>query len=125
MRDGRFSGRLILNQPAGYRFEVCLTPGLAELDPMDRDKPKSRLVSLDQFRGYTIAGMDLVNFVGRFVVSPYLFKHHNTFCSYADTIMPHFLFAVGFSFRLSFGRRELAQGAAAAYLRVLRRLLGL
>lgn len=87
--------------------------------------PKQRLVSLDQFRGYTIAGMDMVNFIGRFVVTPYLFKHHNTFCSYADTIMPHFLFAVGFSFRLSFGRRALAQAKSASYIRVLRRLVGL
>jgi predicted acyltransferase len=86
---------------------------------------KPRLASLDQFRGYTIAGMDLVNFLGGFVVSPYLVKHHNTFCSYADTIMPHFMFAVGFSFRLSFGRRALTEGTVSAYLRVLRRLAGL
>src|SRR5579863_1202889 len=86
---------------------------------------KRRLVSLDQFRGYTIAGMFLVNFVGGFAVGPFLTKHHNTFCSYADTIMPHFLFAVGFSFRLSFGRRALTQGTRAAYLRVARRLIGL
>jgi len=87
--------------------------------------PKPRIVSLDQFRGYTIAGMFLVNFVGGFTVSPYLWKHHNTFCSYADTIMPHFLFAVGFGFRLSFGRRALTQGTHAAMLRVVRRLIGL
>lgn len=87
--------------------------------------PKQRLVSLDQFRGYTIVGMDTVNLIGRFAVSPYLFKHHNTFCSYADTIMPHFLFAVGFAFRLSFGRRELGRAKAASYVRVLWRLVGL
>ena len=27
---------------------------------------KSRIVSLDQFRGYTVAGMLLVNFIGGF-----------------------------------------------------------
>lgn len=84
-----------------------------------------RITSLDQFRGYTIAGMFLVNFIGGFTVSPFLMKHHNTFCSYADTIMPHFLFAVGFAFRLSFGRRALRLGSNAAYGRVVRRLLGL
>ena len=26
---------------------------------------------------------------------PAVFKHHNTYCSYADTIMPQFFFAVG------------------------------
>lgn len=86
---------------------------------------KPRIVSLDQFRGYTIAGMFVVNFIGGFTVSPFLFRHHNTFCSYADTIMPHFLFGVGFAFRLSFGRRALTQGVRTAYLRVVRRLIGL
>jgi len=84
-----------------------------------------RIVSLDQFRGYTLVGMFIVNFIGGFTVSSFLLKHHNTFCSYADTIMPHFLFAVGFAYRLSFGRRALTQSAGAAYLRVVRRLIGL
>ena len=29
-------------------------------------KEKTRIASLDQFRGYTVAGMFLVNFVGAF-----------------------------------------------------------
>ena len=62
-----------------------------------------RIISLDQFRGYTVLGMFLVNFVGGFEATHYLLKHHNTFCSYSDTIMPQFLFAVGFAFRLTFG----------------------
>jgi hypothetical protein len=86
---------------------------------------KTRIVSLDQFRGYTVAGMFLVNFLGAYTVCPLVLRHHNTYCSYADTIMPHFLFAVGFAFRLTFGRRVATQGAAAAHFRVVRRLLGL
>jgi hypothetical protein len=88
-------------------------------------KEKVRLVSLDQFRGYTVAGMILVNFLGAFYVTPTLLKHHNTFCSYADTIMPQFFFAVGFAFRLTFGRRETTEGLVPAYGRVVRRFLGL
>jgi hypothetical protein len=84
-----------------------------------------RIISLDQFRGYTLVGMFIVNFIGGFTVSSSLLKHHNTFCSYADTIMPHFLFAVGFAYRLSFGRRVLRQSATSAYLRVAKRLIGL
>ena len=38
-------------------------------------------------------------------VVPAIFKHHNTYCSYADTIMPQFFFAVGFAYRLTFLRR--------------------
>jgi uncharacterized membrane protein YeiB len=49
---------------------------------------QGRIVSLDQFRGYTLLGMFFVNFCGRFEVIPAVFKHHNTYCSYADTIMP-------------------------------------
>jgi predicted acyltransferase len=84
-----------------------------------------RIVSLDQFRGYTVAGMFLVNFLGSYAAVPYILKHHHDYCSYADTIMPHFLFAVGFAFRLTFERRVQREGAPAAYGRVIRRLLGL
>lgn len=91
----------------------------------DLNPPRQRLASLDQFRGYTVAGMFLVNFIGYFAVAPFLCKHHLTFNSYADTIMPQFFFAVGFSFRLSFGRRVHEQGTAKAYLHMIRRLLGL
>ena len=84
-----------------------------------------RISSLDQFRGYTVAGMLLVNFLGGFYACPAILKHHHDYCSYADTIMPHFLFAVGFAFRLTFERRVEREGARAAYGRVVRRLLGL
>lgn len=60
----------------------------------------TRILSLDQFRGYTVAGMFLVNFIGGFQAVHDVFKHHNTYNSYADTIMPHFFFAVGFAMRL-------------------------
>jgi len=45
----------------------------------------ARLVSLDQFRGYTVLGMFVVNFLGGFTVTPALLKHHNTYFSYADS----------------------------------------
>lgn len=85
----------------------------------------SRIDSLDQFRGYTVAGMFLVNFLGGFAAVPYVLKHHHDYCSYADTIMPHFLFAVGFAFRLTFEKRVAREGLRVAYGRVVRRLLGL
>lgn len=66
----------------------------------------TRIASLDQFRGYTVAGMFLVNFIGRFAAVHDIFKHHNTYNSYADTIMPHFFFAVGFAMRLGFLRKR-------------------
>ena len=54
-------------------------------------------------------------------------KHHNghPYFSYADTIMPSFMFAAGFSFRLTALRRLAQIGPAAAYRRFLVRSLGL
>lgn len=77
-----------------------------------------RIQSLDQFRGYTVAGMFLVNFIGGFAAVHDVFKHHNTYNSYADTIMPHFFFAVGFAMRL--GANKGTKGPD-----FLRRALGL
>ncbi|AMV29479.1 Acyltransferase family protein [Gemmata sp. SH-PL17] len=98
------------------------------LAPPPNSAESARLVSLDQFRGYTVLGMLLVNFVGSFAVIktqlPVL-AHHHTYCSYADTIMPQFLFAVGFAFRLTFVKRLVAVGAQAAYWHAVRRNLGL
>ena len=87
-------------------------------------KPE-RLASLDQFRGYTVVGMLLVNYFGNYKVCPQVLKHTHDYCSYADTIMPQFLFAVGFALRLSFGRRMKNQGSLVDYSRMIRRLLGL
>ena len=81
-----------------------------------------RVLSLDQFRGYTVAGMFVVNFVGGFAAMPDVLKHHNSYCSYADTIMPQFLFAVGFALRLVVLRNRAKLGAAAAYGRAVRRI---
>ena len=97
-----------------------ITPPLKLLET-----PIQRLVALDQFRGYTVAGMLLVNFIGGYAACPKILQHSNNYISYADTIMPQFLFAVGFAFRLTFGRRLELQGTAAAYQRVVWRLLGL
>ncbi len=87
--------------------------------------PRRRIASLDQFRGYTVVGMLLVNFIGGFHVVPAILKHHNTYCSYADTIMPQFFFAVGFAYRLTFLRRLGEAGVWAATRAVLKRNLGL
>jgi predicted acyltransferase len=84
-----------------------------------------RLASLDQFRGYTVLAMFAVNFVGGLANVPNGLKHHHTYCSFADTIMPQFLFAVGFGMRLSFLRRRETDGAKKAYLHFLGRCLGL
>jgi predicted acyltransferase len=87
--------------------------------------PASRIISLDQFRGCTVLGMLLVNFVGSFAVTPAILKHHHTYCSYADTIMPAFFFAVGFAYRLTYLRHLQTDGMLGAWWKVIRRCLGL
>jgi predicted acyltransferase len=87
----------------------------------------ARIVSMDQFRGYTVAGMFLVNFVGGLAAFPEVLKHHNghPYFSYADSIMPSFMFAAGFSYRLSALRRFAKLGAARAYGHFVLRSLAL
>jgi predicted acyltransferase len=88
----------------------------------------SRIASLDQFRGYTVAGMCLVNFLAPFLGAPAQLKHNESWFSYADSIMPSFFFAVGYSFRLTYLRRRTTTTwfqTARTYLRRSLVLFGL
>lgn len=85
------------------------------------NSPSQRIVSMDQFRGYAVAGMFLVNFFGGLEVTHQLLRHNNTHFSWADSIMPGFLFACGFSYRLSILRKIPQVGRAATYAGILRR----
>jgi predicted acyltransferase len=87
--------------------------------------PTGRIDSMDQFRGYTVAGMFVVNFLGDLAAVHAVFKHHNTYFSYADTIMPSFMFACGFAYRLTVLRRLREMGAGRTYARGVSRSLGL
>jgi predicted acyltransferase len=87
-----------------------------------------RIASLDQFRGYTVAGMCLVNFLAPFLSVPAQLKHNESWFSYADSIMPSFFFVVGYSFRLTYLRRRTSTTwlqTAKAYLRRSLVLFGL
>jgi predicted acyltransferase len=94
-------------------------------DEEQASSPPRRIESLDQFRGYTVVAMLAVNFLGGFAVIPAILKHHNTYCSYADTVMPQFFFAVGFAYRLTMLRRVAKQSARAAYRHAVGRIVGL
>jgi predicted acyltransferase len=104
--------------------------GHPRIEPIMSSVPSSspsRIVSMDQFRGYTVAGMFLVNFVGGLKEFAEVFKHHNPhpYFSYADTIMPSFMFAAGFSLRLATLRRLGQAGASRTYTHILVRGLAL
>ena len=91
----------------------------------DRASASDRLSSLDQFRGYTVLGMFLVNFVSGYREVPRWLHFEHTYCSYHDTIMPQFFLAVGFALRLGLRHRRATDGAVATYGKFVQRGLGL
>jgi len=78
----------------------------------------ARIHSMDQFRGYIVAAMFAVNYGIFHEFSA--FAHNNSHASFADLIMPGFIFAAGFSLRLTALRRHPDVGflrMSAGYLR--------
>jgi len=83
----------------------------------------NRLLSLDVFRGLTIAGMVLVNNPGTWS-SIYWPLEHASWHGWTptDLIFPFFLFIVGVSITLAFGRRLEEGGVTrSTYLKVVKR----
>lgn len=81
-------------------------------------KPGERLVSLDAFRGATIAGMLLVNNPGTWsAIYPPLEHAPWHGWTFTDTIFPSFLWIVGVSLALSTGKRVEAGADRAALFR--------
>src|SRR3954468_1873031 len=81
-----------------------------------------RLVSLDVFRGMTIAGMILVNNAGDWshVSSP--FEHAEwDGCTPTDLIFPFFIFIVGVSITLAFEKRRADLASERDLLRQIAR----
>ncbi len=86
-------------------------------------KPTERLVSLDAFRGATIAGMLLVNNPGTWsAIYPPLAHAQWHGWTFTDTIFPSFLWIVGVSLTLSTARRvEAGADRAQLFRHVLQR----
>lgn len=83
---------------------------------------QQRLVSLDVFRGLTIAGMIVVNNPGTWdhVYPPLLHAEWHGW-TYTDTIFPFFLFIVGTAMAFSYGRRETEDGRRSLLAHTVRR----
>lgn len=85
----------------------------------------SRLISLDFFRGLTIAAMILVNNPGSWshVYPPLLHAQWHGW-TFTDLIFPFFLFIVGVSISLALAARKEQQAAPKTlYLKIIRRTL--
>lgn len=95
------------------------SPGTGVGDPVSGPSvPGPRLVSLDAFRGLTIAAMLLVNNPGSWShVYPVLLHAEWHGWTPTDLIFPFFLFIVGVAMTFSLGRRQRQGADRAALLR--------
>ncbi|MEK6279076.1 MAG: DUF5009 domain-containing protein [Acidobacteriota bacterium] len=94
-------------------------------NPPTQKESYERLISLDVFRGITIAGMILVNNPGTWS-SIYWPLGHAEWHGWTPTdfIFPFFLFIVGVAIPLAFGRRVQTGGSKREiYLKIIRRTL--
>jgi len=83
----------------------------------------SRKLSIDQFRGFAIFGMIMVNYLNHFQVIPETFKHPHYGMTFANTIAPFFLIAVGMGYRISFVNMVARSGKRAAVIHSIKRYL--
>ena len=85
----------------------------------------NRLVSLDVFRGITIAGMVLVNNPGTWSHIYWPLQHASWHgWTPTDLVFPFFLFIVGVAITLAFGRRVESGGSTRdLYLKIIKRTL--
>ena len=91
---------------------------------MNEDRSR-RIITLDVFRGLTIAAMILVNNPGSWshVYRPLRHAEWHGW-TFADLVFPFFLFIVGVSVAVSFGRRlEAGEDGRSLYLKIIRRAL--
>src|SRR5215211_6753267 len=84
-----------------------------------------RLVSLDVFRGITIAGMVLVNNPGSWEHIYWPLEHAQWHgWTPTDLVFPFFLFIVGVAITLAFGTRvEMGRSKRDLYFKVIKRSL--
>lgn len=84
---------------------------------------KSRLLSLDVFRGLTIAGMIIVNTPGNNVAYPQLDHAEWNGCTMTDLVFPFFLFIVGVSLVFSLSKRLERDGGKGLAAQIFKRTL--
>lgn len=92
---------------------------------METSDDSNRLLSLDVFRGITVAGMVLVNNPGTWnAIYPPLRHAEWHGLTPTDLVFPFFLFIVGIAVTLALGKRVEAGGAnRAIHLKIIKRAL--
>ncbi len=85
-------------------------------------EPASRVNSIDQFRGFAVISMILVNYLALYQCTPAFLKHAKpSGITFADLVAPFFLFILGMMFRRSLLSRIEKDGKGRAYLHAVRR----
>jgi len=87
---------------------------------------KTRLPSIDQFRGLAILMMVLVNYAADVQAIPAWFKHaHDIGFTVADLVAPMFIFAIGLTFGFSARKRRERDGLRLTLEHFARRYLAI
>jgi predicted acyltransferase len=75
-----------------------------------------RINSIDNFRGFTIILMVIVNYLSGINCIPGFLKHAaDVGLTITDLIAPAFIFAIGLTYKLSFDRRAILYGLSKTY----------
>jgi predicted acyltransferase len=83
---------------------------------------KTRILSIDVFRGLTITFMVFVNSVGGFPNTPWWSRHVTDYgLTYVDLVAPFFVFAIGLTYHISYIRGLQKEGGLNTFFRFLRR----
>ena len=81
-----------------------------------------RLESIDQFRGFAILSMILVNFLAHLDATPSFLRHAGKYgFTFADLVAPFFLFSVGLVSQESLNRAIQRMGSFRGYVRLIKR----
>ena len=84
----------------------------------------NRVNSIDQFRGFAVISMILVNYLALYQCTPGFLRHAKTTgITFADLVAPFFLFVLGMMFRGSLLSRIEKNGKSQAYIHAVRRYL--
>ena len=91
--------------------------------PLSKHELKDRLISIDVFRGMTIAVMIIVNSPGSWAhVYPFLLHAHWHGLQLADLVFPFFLFAIGLSMSVSLAKSDTSS-ISSRFWKLLKRSL--
>lgn len=86
------------------------------------NQKKSRVVSIDIFRGLTIVAMIFVNAIGGFERIPSWSKHAIDYgITYVDLVAPFFILAIGLTYKMAYVRNLKKEGNLETFIRYFRR----